>query len=309
LGLAWGLAQFTVDFMPVGVREKLVQAAVGLAEFADVLGGQAGHAAFLPIVVAAFDFAFGLERWGIEELDAIAVEGLAPLGEGVRIVGVEEGVVVHVEDQRQAVGLEDAREEIQVGQEGFAGVEARPSVEAGGVVEDVQEDLLVGVAGPPRVRGGVILPERDVIAGLPAFDGFACGLAAGVGVKWVFDGPAADTGAVSFEVEAAVQFAGGSAVGSGWLGGEKFGEEGRDVSGPVGVMITARETGRPDFGEGLSAGLEVVAVEPVEVRAREARSPSGGLSRKLLRAMHGQEMANEGGGNPFDQLYFFIIPR
>jgi hypothetical protein len=45
------------------------------------------------------------------------------------------------------------------------------------------------------------------------------------------------------------------------------------------------------------------------VRAREARSPSGGLSRKLLRAMHGQEMANEGGGNPFDQLYFFIIPR
>jgi hypothetical protein len=126
-------------------------------------------------------------------------------------------VVVHVEDQREAVGLEDAGEEVEVGQEGFGGIEACAGVEAGGVVEDVQEDLFVGAAGQPGVRGGVILPERAVVAGLPAFDGFAEGFVAGVGVELMGDGPTADAGAVGFEVEATVEFAGDGAVGGGWF--------------------------------------------------------------------------------------------
>ena len=88
-------------------------------------------------------------------------------------------------------------------------------VEAGGVVEDFEEDLLVGRAGQPGVGRGVVLPEGGVIAGLPAFDGFAEGFVAGVGVEFVFDGPAADAGAVGFETETAVEFAGDGAVGGG----------------------------------------------------------------------------------------------
>ena len=63
------------------------------------------------------------------------------------------------------------------------------------------------------------MPEGDVVAGLPAFDGFALGFVAGVGVEFVCDGPAADAGAVGFEIEAAVEFAGDGAVGGGWFGG------------------------------------------------------------------------------------------
>jgi hypothetical protein len=92
-------------------------------------------------------------------------------------------MVVHVEHQGQAVGLEGAGKEVQVGQEGFAGVEASSGVVAGGVVEEVQQALLGGGAGEEGVRGGVVLPEGTEVAGLPAFDGFGRGLVAGVGAS------------------------------------------------------------------------------------------------------------------------------
>ena len=110
----WSLAEFAVDFMLVGMGDELVEKVVGPDEFADVVGGQEGDETFLPIVVAPFDFAFGLRSWGVEEVDAVEVEGRAELGEGVGVVSVEEGVVVHVEGQRQAVSLKDTGEEVEV---------------------------------------------------------------------------------------------------------------------------------------------------------------------------------------------------
>ena len=199
----WGGAEFAVDFMLVGVCEELVQKLVGRSEFADLIGSQDRREAFLPVVMAAFDFAFGLGCWGIAQFDAIEVEGLAELGEGVGIMGVEEGMKVHIQGQGQAMGLEDAGEEIEVGQEGFAGIETGTSVEAGGVVEDVEQGLLVRAARQPGMRAGVVLPKRTVVASLPAFDGLARGFVAGIWGELIFDGPAADTGAVGFEVEAA----------------------------------------------------------------------------------------------------------
>jgi hypothetical protein len=66
LGLERGLAGFAVDFMLVGVGHELVEPVVGPDQFENALGGQQGHEAFLPVVVAAFDFAFGLGRWRLE---------------------------------------------------------------------------------------------------------------------------------------------------------------------------------------------------------------------------------------------------
>ena len=54
-------------------------------------------------------------RGRIEEMHAVEVEGLAQLGEGVGVVGVKEGMVVHVENQRQAVRLEDAGKVMSAG--------------------------------------------------------------------------------------------------------------------------------------------------------------------------------------------------
>lgn len=236
-------AEFTMDFVLVGVGGEWGEELVGRSEFNDVFCGEEGDEAFLPVVVTAFDFAFGLRGWGVAELDAVEAEGRAELGEGLWVVSVEEGVVVHIEGQRQAVGLEDAGEEFEVGEEGFCGIEACAGVEAGGVVEDFQEDLFVRAAVEEGVGSGVVLPEGAVVAGLPAFDGFALGFVAGVGVELVFDGPAADAGAVGFEMETAVEFAGDGAVGGGWFGGQKFGGQSYRFQGPVGMMISAGETG------------------------------------------------------------------
>jgi len=118
------------------MRDKLVEEVVGPDQLDDLVSRQERDEAFLPIVVAAFDFTFGLGRWGVEELDAVKVERCPKLGESVGVVGVEEGVEVHIKGQGQAVGLEDAGEKIEMGQEGFTGVKPCAGVEAGGVVED-----------------------------------------------------------------------------------------------------------------------------------------------------------------------------
>lgn len=57
-----GPAEFAVDFMLVGVGDELSEQLVGTGEFGEVFGGQERDQAFLPVVVAAFDFAFGLGR-------------------------------------------------------------------------------------------------------------------------------------------------------------------------------------------------------------------------------------------------------
>jgi hypothetical protein len=76
-GGVWGGAQFAMDFVLVGVGQELVKQAVGPCEFADLIGCQEWREAFLPVVMAALDFAFGLGRWGIEEFEIVA-EVLAP---------------------------------------------------------------------------------------------------------------------------------------------------------------------------------------------------------------------------------------
>ena len=239
VGLVWRLAQFAMDFMLVGVGQELAEQLVGPGEFDNAVGRQERDEAFLPVVVSAFDFAFGLWGGGVAELDAVEVQGRAQLGEGVRVVGVEEGVVVHIEGQREAVRLQGAGEEVEVGEQGFGGVEARAGVEAGGVVEDFQEDLFGGATRQEGVGCGVVLPEGTVVPGLPAFDGLGSGFVAGVGSQLMGDGPAADTGTVGFKLEAAMEFAGDGTVGARWFGGEEFGGQRDGWGGPVRMMIAA----------------------------------------------------------------------
>ena len=103
----------------------------------------------------------------------------------------------------KAVGLEDAGKEVEVGQEGFAGVKpcagaetvASLRISAGLVCRHSQ------AIGQAR-RGGIALPEGTVIAGLPAFGRFGSGFVAGVGSQFVFDRPVPDAGTVGFEFRA-----------------------------------------------------------------------------------------------------------
>jgi len=260
----------------------------------------------LPEVVASFDLSLGLRGGRVTQGDAVEAERFTQLGERFGNVSEEEGMVVHVERQGQAMDLEGAGQEIKVGQERFAGVEAGAGVIAGGVVQHVEEGLLVGVVGQPGVRAHVVLPERAQIASLPAFDGFGRGFVAGIGSQVVFNGPAADTGAVGFELVAAVQFAGGSAVRGRRFGGEELGQQCRNLCGPLGMMIAARNTGGPHLGQTLCAGPEVLTVEFIEAGTGQAQFAGGFGGGQFLRAVPGQQVTDEGSGQAFDQLRFFI---
>jgi hypothetical protein len=109
------------------------------------------------------------------------------------------------------------------------------------------------------------LPEVAIVADLPAFDGFGGGFVAGVGSELMGAGPAPDAGAVGFEVETPVEFAGGGAVGGGRFGGEEFGEERRHFGGPVRMMIATGDLRRPKIGTALGISPQVVGAQTVEV--------------------------------------------
>jgi hypothetical protein len=282
---------------------------VGAFQLKDVVGGQEGWEAFLPVVVAAFDFAFGLRGGGVAQGDAVEVQRGPELGVGVGGVSEEEGMVVHVEHQGQAVGLEGAGKEVQVGQEGFAGVEASSGVVAGGVVEEVQQALLGVGAGEEGVRGGVVLPEGTEVAGLPAFDGFGRGLVAGVGGQFMGEGPAADAGAVGFEVEAAVEFAGGGAVGGRGLGGEEFGEQSGDFVRPRGAVVAAGAAGRPTGGFPLGAGPQVVGAQLVEAADADAQFGGERLGREAAGTGLGEEVADQRRSGAMDELEFCMARK
>ena len=72
-----------MDFVLVAVGEEWVEPAVGAFQFADLFGGQQCREAFLPAILSAFDFAFGLRGRGIAEGRPAAVEGGAQLSEGI----------------------------------------------------------------------------------------------------------------------------------------------------------------------------------------------------------------------------------
>jgi hypothetical protein len=189
-------------------------------------------------------------------------------------MGEEEGMVVHVESQGQAVDLESPSEKVQMGQERFAGVEAGAGVVAGGVIQQIEQDLFVRGLGQERMGCRIVLPQGAVVTGLPASDGLGRGFARGVGSQAFLDRPATDAGAVGLEVEPTVQFAGGGAVGGRWFGGEKLGQQSCDFLGPNRMMITPGRSGRPGLGQALGTGAQVLAVKFVEPRPRQTQLAS-----------------------------------
>jgi len=299
---AWSGVQFAMDFVLVGMEQELVEQAVGSFQFEDVIGREQWGQAFLPVVMAAFDFALGLGRGGVAEGNAVEVQRGAQLSESIGGVGEEEGAEVHIKGQGQAFGEEDAREEIEMGQEVFPVVEARAGVVASGVVQQIEQDLFVRIGGQPGVGTGVVLPKGTVVASLPAFDGFGRGFEAGVRGQIIFDGPAPNTGAVGFEVEAAMKFAGGGAVGGRRFGRQQFGEQINDRLRPGRTMVAAGKTGQPSLDTAFGASAEILAVELVEAGQGKPQFECGGWGVEPAKTMIGQNMTNEGSGQTFDQL-------
>lgn len=82
----------------------------------------------MPSLVIALDFSFGLRCRGIAEGNAIKAQGFAELG-GLD-VGKENGVIIHVNLQRQAAGQKGFGKQIKVGQQIFRSVNLGVGMEA-----------------------------------------------------------------------------------------------------------------------------------------------------------------------------------
>ena len=84
--------QFAMALVGVAVEAEVGEQGVGAVEVGDGFCGEEGGEAVLPVLMAAFDFAFGLRGGGVAEADVIEAQGLAELGESVRDAGEKEAV-------------------------------------------------------------------------------------------------------------------------------------------------------------------------------------------------------------------------
>lgn len=162
--------QFAMALPLIVMNAKFFEQYVGLWQGGDVLGGEERREAFLPEVVGALDLAFGLGCGRVTQGDFVKAQGGTELGEGLGHAGEIEGVIVDVERQREAVGEESGGQEVEMGGEIFALVNASAGDDAAVVIDDLQERGLALLAVEPAVRRSVILPKLADILDLPAAD-------------------------------------------------------------------------------------------------------------------------------------------
>lgn len=192
--------QLPMHFGLIDVRQELVEQVVGPFQFQDTVSGQQGWQAFLPEVVPPLNFSFGLRCGCVTQGDPVETKGLAELGKSFGNVGEKEGMVVHIKSQGQTMGLKRPGQEVQMSQQRFAGIEPSARIITGRVIQQVEQALFLRTVRQPGMRAGIVLPERTVIAGLPAPDGFGWSFVSSVWSEAVFDSPSADTGTVGLEV-------------------------------------------------------------------------------------------------------------
>ena len=141
--------------MLVGVEQELVEQAIGPVQFEDVLGCQEWGQTFLPVVVTAFDFAFGLRSGRVVQGDSVEVQSRSQLGQSLRRVGEEKGVIVDIEGQGQALSQKSAGQKVEVSEQSFAVVEASTGIVAGGVIQEVVQGLFIGIVRQPGMGAGI----------------------------------------------------------------------------------------------------------------------------------------------------------
>ncbi len=132
-------ADFAMFFHLVMVFAQGIEQVIGRGQLVNVFGLKEWGQTFLPELVTALDFAFGLGSGSITQRDAIKAQSGGQLGVGLWGVGEEEAVIIDIETEGQAVGLEDAAEEVHMGQQSFTWVKTGSEDDAAVIVQDVQQ--------------------------------------------------------------------------------------------------------------------------------------------------------------------------
>src|SRR6266478_987571 len=134
-----GGTQLAVDFFAVVMVAEFFEQRIGFRQGGDLLGREERWEPLLPKVMGALDLAFGLRGGCVAQGDFVEAEGRAELRERLGLTGEEEGMVVDVESQRQAVLAKSRGEKIEMRGEIFALVQARAGNHPAMVVDDFQE--------------------------------------------------------------------------------------------------------------------------------------------------------------------------
>ncbi len=206
--------QFPMNLALVAVQPESLDVGVGVVEIDHVLAGKVGGQTLLPEEVSTLDLAFGLRGRSEPKGNAIEVEGLTKLGEGLGVMGEKQAVVIDVEFQRQPVLREGSRQEIEVSEQGFAFVDFGGGEDSAAIVEHVDHGEGLSAAGKPAVGRSIQLPQLVNLTALPAPNGCR-GPVIRFGVSQVvFHSPATDLGSIELKLTLAEHLAGSKAIGS-----------------------------------------------------------------------------------------------
>lgn len=313
-GFAGGVgraAQFAVNLVGVAVAAQFGQERVGVFGHGDGFGGKEGGQAALPVLVLAFDLAFGLRRAGVTQRYAIEVKRGTQLREGFGVLREEEAVTVHIKFQRQAMFAKGGGQEIKISQEVFTVIDFGPGADARAIIEQIQQRIVLLVGREPAMGCGVQLPERAGLEALPAAQRSRSARNWKGMSQLLFDGPSADGGRVNFKIETAMDFGGGKAI-RGWgFGGKEFAQEGFDACGPMRGVIAAGNAGRPGILPVVGDGAKVIGVEQIEAGAAQFEGLRGSAGRGLAIAEGSQDFADQRRAEAMGELaiMFFIAPR
>jgi len=205
--------------------------------------GQQRDQALLKGVEAALDLAFGLSVGRDAMGHAQGGEGSLELGVRVEAIGggavAEEGEAVGVEGGRGAKLLERPTQVAEVAPGRVAGHQ-RAGDDFAGVIVGGEDEGGIGVGGPPRMRGGIVLPEFTQGGGLPAAAGLGPRVLRGDRLREMLADIIGHGGAGAVEIEALGQFVGQQGEVEWLTVRQKFGQKLVGGGRPGGVVVAPR---------------------------------------------------------------------
>lgn len=169
-GALSGEFEFAVGLVGIAMETQGVDMRVGFLNIRDAFTGEVRRKALLPELVFPLDFALGLRGWGIKEANVVEAQSRAQLGQGIRSLGEEHGVIIDVELEGPPISKKGGRKEIQVGEKQLSIIEFGADEKATAIIEHVEHGKVERAEWEPVVRGSIELPKLADLRALPTAD-------------------------------------------------------------------------------------------------------------------------------------------
>jgi hypothetical protein len=167
-----------MNLMVVILVDFLAQDLLGRFEVGDIFSDTGSNQMVLEPTIGAFDFASGLRRKGMDDLNVALLEHLFPLRSrliGLKVVLIPKGVSspdkakdrvgIDIIGEREAIAKDDGLKGLDVSPAGFfldqGGIKDEPAV----IIQRRDEIPFFLGGGRPEMKGGVMLNQFSEIMG------------------------------------------------------------------------------------------------------------------------------------------------